>query len=211
MIDDRKINNPVIDYQIGSLRDDFDFGPVLVYKSKVLKWAVAEYDLRLKVSGIGDLVHINEYLYTIIENDTRKSGEKNFDYVDPKNRSVQIEMERACTDHLKKIGAFLAPEFKKVNFDNTSFEYEASVIIPVRNRIRTIRDAINSVLSQKTNFKFNLIIIDNYSTDGTSEAIGEFSSDQQIIHIIPENKELGIGGCWNVGVHSYYSYIFVEN
>ena len=206
-----KKNNPVIAYQKGSLRDDFNFGSVLIYKSENLKKAVSEmnviykfaglYDLRLKVSQKAELVHINEYLYTEVENDTRKSGEKIFDYVDPKNRNMQIEMEKACTDHLKKTGAYLTPDFRKVEFNQSEFEYEASVIIPVRDRIRTVSDAIKSVLSQKTNFKFNLIIVDNYSTDGTTEAIDKFASDERLIHVIPENKELGIGGCWNAGVH----------
>lgn len=211
VIGEEKRNNPLIAYQKGSLRDDFNFGSLILYKTSELKKAVDKmdkeykfagiYDLRLKVSQTANLVHINEYLYTEIENDTRKSGEKIFDYVDPKNRQVQIEMEEACTDHLKKTGGYLAPRFKKVEFNKFDFEYEASVIIPVRNRIRTIGDAIKSVLNQKTNFKFNLIVIDNYSTDGTTEAIDKFASDNRLIHIIPENKELGIGGCWNAGVH----------
>jgi hypothetical protein len=211
IVNNEKKNSPVITYQKGSLRDDFNFGSVLIYKSEELKKAATEmdiaykfagiYDLRLKVSQTSELVHINEYLYSEIENDTRKSGEKLFDYVDPKNRDMQIEMEKACTNHLKKIGAYLAPKFKTVDFNKQGFEYEASVIIPVRNRIKTITDAIKSVLSQKTNFKFNLIVIDNYSTDGTTEAIDKFASDSRLVHIIPENKELGIGGCWNAGVH----------
>lgn len=157
------------------------------------------YDLRLKLSQKGEILHINEYLYTEIEEDNRKSGEKLFDYVDPKNRAVQLEMEGACTDHLKKTGAYLKPEFKSVKFDEIDFEYEASVIIPVRNRVKTISDAIESVLMQKTKFKFNLIIVDNFSTDGTSEAIDKFTDDK-IIHLIPETHDLGIGGCWNAGV-----------
>lgn len=179
--DGKKSNSPVIAYQKGSLRDDFNFGSVLIYKTAELKNAVSKmdtdykfaglYDLRLKVSQTSEIVHINEYLYTEIENDTRKSGEKIFDYVDPKNRDLQIEMEKACTDHLKVVGGYLAPQFKKIEFNKADFEYEASVIIPVRDRIRTIKDAINSVLSQKTNFKFNLIVVDNYSTDGTTEAL----------------------------------------
>lgn len=208
----KKTNSPVITYQKGSLRDDFNFGSVMIYNSKNLKEAASKmnvdykyaglYNLRLNVSRIADLVHINEYLYTEIENDTRKSGQKVFDYVDPKNRGVQIEMEQACTAHLKEIGAYLKPEFKKVEFNASNFDVEASVIIPVRNRIRTIKDAINSIFSQKTNFKFNLIVVDNYSTDGTSEAIAELAkTDSRLIHLIPENKELGIGGCWNAGVH----------
>ena len=157
--------------------------------------------MRLRLSRIAPIVHINEYLYSDVELDTRKSGEKIFDYVDPKNRGVQIEMEEACTEHLKAVGAYLEPVFDKIEFDKGDFEYEASVIIPVRNRVRTIRDAIRSVLSQKADFKFNLIIIDNHSTDGTTEAIDEFKDDERLIHIVPERDDLGIGGCWNVGAH----------
>ena len=159
------------------------------------------YDLRLKLSQQYELVHINEYLYTEVENDTRRSGEKIFDYVDPKNRNRQIEMEVACTEHLKEVGGYLKPEFEHIEFNRGNFEYEASVIIPVRNRIRTIRDAIRSVLTQQTDFRFNLIVIDNHSTDGTTEAIDEFANDERLIHIIPERNDLGIGGCWNLGVH----------
>lgn len=211
VVGETRNNAPVIDYQKGSLRDDFDFGSVLFFNAAVFKNAVAKidkeyefaglYDVRLKISQEAELVHINEYLYSDVELDTRKSGEKIFDYVDPKNRGVQIEMEQACTAHLKVIGGYLAPEFKKIEFSAGNFEYEASVIIPVRNRIRTIRDAIKSVLAQKTNFKFNLIVIDNHSTDGTTEAIDEFKNDERVIHIIPERNDLGIGGCWNMGVH----------
>ncbi|MFZ4582856.1 MAG: glycosyltransferase, partial [Paludibacter sp.] len=165
-------NLPVIDYQEGSLRDDFNFGSLLFYNAKRLCKAVDKmkvdyqfaglYDLRLKVSRKAELFHINEYLYAEVETDTRKSGEKLFDYVDPKNRAVQIEMEAACTAHLKKIGAFLEPEFTQIEFDKGEFPVEASVIIPVRNRVKTIDDAIRSVLSQKTNFAFNLIVVDNF-------------------------------------------------
>ena len=211
VVGETRNNAPVIDYQKGSLRDDFNFGSVLLFNACVFKNAVAKidkeyefaglYDVRLKVSQEAELVHINEYLYSDVELDTRKSGEKIFDYVDPKNRGVQIEMEEACTAHLKAIGGYLVPEFKKIEFSAGNFEYEASVIIPVRNRIRTIRDAIKSVLLQKTNFKFNLIVIDNHSTDGTTEAIDEFKDDERVIHLIPERQDLGIGGCWNLGVH----------
>ena len=202
-------SHPLIAYQKGSLRDDFDFGSVLVFKTSVLKEAVDNmladyefaglYDLRLKVSQTAPLVHINEYLYSEVESDNRKSGEKQFDYVDPKNRAVQIEMEQACTEHLKAIGAYLKPVFKSIAFDKGTFALEASVIIPVRNRTKTIGDAIRSVLSQKTNFGFNLIVVDNYSTDGTSEIIDGFG-DKRLIHVLPEAKDLGIGGCWNAGV-----------
>lgn len=203
--------HPVIDYQKGSLRDDFNFGSLLLYRSEVLAKAMADadadyrfaglYDLRLKVSQQAPIIHINEYLYTEVEKDTRKSGEKQFDYVDPKNRDVQIEMEKACTEHLKAIGGFLTPRFKAIDFNEQAFDTEASVIIPVLNRIRTISDAIESVLKQQTSFPFNLIIVDNHSTDGTSEIIEKYAADKRIVHIRPERKDLGIGGCWNLGVH----------
>jgi len=209
--DGYRANTPVIDYQQGSLRDDFAFGPLMLFDTKALKTAAASidadyryaglYDFRLRLSRIAPLVHINEYLYTQVKADEAANGEAHFAYVDPKNRGVQIEMERACTEHLKAVGAYLAPEFEPVAFDQGDFEYEASVIIPVRNRVRTIRDAIRSVLCQKTDFHFNLIIIDNHSTDGTSEAIEEFTADNRVIHIIPDRNDLGIGGCWNVGVN----------
>ncbi len=208
---DTRTHAPVIDYQPGSLRDDFNFGAVWLFRADALKESVSRmqadyryagmYDLRLKLSQKYALVHINEYLYSEVEQDTRKSGEKIFDYVDPKNRDVQIEMEQACTEHLKEIGGYLKPEFRSIAFEAGDFACEASVIIPVRNRIRTIRDAIRSVLSQKTDFRFNLIVIDNHSTDGTTEAIREFASDERLIHLIPERQDLGIGGCWNLGVH----------
>ncbi len=206
-------NLPVIDYQAGSLRDDFNFGSLLFYNSALLKKAAAEttviylhaglYNLRLKVSQQAELFHISEYLYSELEFDTRKSGEKIFDYVDPKNRAVQIEMEAACTDHLKQIGAYLAPNFERIAFDQGHFPVEASVVIPVRNRVKTLEDAIKTVLSQKTSFPFNLIIVDNFSTDGTSEIIEKYAKeDNRLIHIIPEREDLGIGGCWNAGVDS---------
>lgn len=210
VIEGKKSNAPVIDYQEGSLRDDFNFGSVLFFNTEVLKKAAAGidvhytaaglYDLRLRLSRIAPIVHINEYLYSDVTVDNRKSGEKIFDYVDPKNRGVQIEMEKACTAHLKAVGGYLEPKFDEIDFNKGDFEYEASVIIPVRNRIRTIRDAIRSVLSQKTDFPFNLIVIDNHSTDGTTEAIDEFKDDPRLVHIVPERDDLGIGGCWNAGV-----------
>lgn len=204
--------HPVIDYQKGSLRDDFNFGSLLLFRSSDFRKAsyrmnrdykfAALYDLRLKISENSSIIHVNEYLYTEVETDLRKSGEKLFDYVDPKNRSLQIEMEEACTEHLKNIGAYLTPEFRDINFNKGKFDMEASVIIPVRNRVRTIEDAINSVLSQETTFKFNVIVIDNHSTDGTTEKIESIASrDERVIHIKPEREDLGIGGCWNLGVH----------
>ena len=211
--EDVRSNHPLIDYQEGSLRDDFNFGSVLFYSSECMNVAVSEttenyqfaglYNLRLKVSQQAELVHMNEYLYFEVETDTRKSGEKQFDYVDPRNRAVQIEMEAACTDHLKQIGGYLAPNFKTIEFNESNFPVEASVIIPIRNRVKTVEDAIKSVLMQKTSFAFNLIIVDNFSTDGTTELIHNFAEqDKRMIHIIPNRNDLGIGGCWNEGVHS---------
>lgn len=209
--DGQREQAPVIDYQKGSLRDDFDFGAVVMIRTSVLKEAASRmkadyryagfYDLRLKLSQRYEFVHINEYLYTEQEKDLRLSGQKQFDYVDPRNRERQIEMEQACTEHLKEIGAYLEPQFKNVDFNQEAFEVEASVIIPVRNRVKTIKDAINSVLSQVADFPFNVIVVDNHSTDGTTEFIAQLSQDERVIHIIPERTDLGIGGCWNMGIH----------
>jgi hypothetical protein len=199
---------------LGSLRDDFDFGPLLFIKTEALKKAVNQektdykyagfYDLRLKISQSYPVIRIPEYLYAVNKTDSGSSSDKHFAYVDPKNRQVQIEMEQAVTHHLKQIGAYLKPEFKQINFDEENFDVEASVIIPVKNRTKTIGDAINSVLMQKTKFNFNLIIADNYSDDGTTEIIKSYSEkDKRVIHIIPQRKDLGIGGCWNEAVHNY--------
>ena len=204
--------HPLIECQKGALRDDFDFGSVLVFRSASFKRAVramdadyefgALYDLRLRMKKI---VHINEYLYTEIETDNRKSGEKQFDYVDPRNRAVQIEMEKICTAHLKRIGAWLEPKFRDPDisdFDVTSFPVTASVVIPVFNRIRTVKDAVQSALSQVCGFPYNVIVVDNHSTDGTTELLaGIAAGDERLVHIVPERHDLGIGGCWNLAVH----------
>ena len=205
--------HPVIDYQLGSVRDDFDFGSLLMFRTDYLKRAINEieaekeyqhsalYALRLALSRYGELTHIREFLYTETEIDLRKSGEKQFDYVDPRNRQVQIEREEVFTRHLKKIGAYLKPSMMTVDLKEGEFSHEASIIIPVRNRARTINDAIRSVLEQETSFPFNLIIIDNHSTDGTSEIIEQYKNDNRVIHLIPERTDLGIGGCWNLGIN----------
>jgi hypothetical protein len=210
---DIRIQSPVTDYQLGSVRDDFNFGPMVMLRSDALRNAVASvgtsfryagwYGVRLAISREYPVVRIPEFLYTTVEVDTRKSGEKMFDYVDPKNRDVQIEMEDAFTDHLKHIGAYLEPVFDPVKETGETFPVDASVIIPVRNRIKTIKDAVESVRIQKTGFEFNLIVVDNYSTDGTTDILKELAQkDNRIIHIIPDRTDLGIGGCWNVAVHS---------
>lgn len=221
IVDGNRRRYPVIDCQKGALRDDFDFGSVIVFRTSSFKKAVrsmkedyqwgALYDLRLRMKNI---VHINEYLYTEIETDNRKSGEKQFDYVDPKNRQVQIEMERICTEHLKRIGAYLAPEFKDPDPEMLGvsrgedglldgYPVTASVIIPVFNRIKTVKDAVRSALSQDCAFPFNVIVVDNHSTDGTTELLEELSAeDPRLIHMVPAKYDLCIGGCWNLAVHS---------
>ena len=207
------VQHPVIDYQIGRLRDDFNFGSLLFYRTESIKKSLsgdkqeynsaAFYNLRLHVSQAFPVVRIPEFLYTSIETDVRKSGVKLFDYVDPKNRGVQIEMETVVTQHLKNIGAYLPPRFEQIDLNKEDFNVEATVIIPVKNRVGTISDAVKSVLKQKTDFKFNLIVVDNYSDDGTTEKLKELSNqDEKLIHLIPVRKDLGIGGCWNEAVHN---------
>lgn len=204
--------HPLIACQKGALRDDFDFGSVLVFRTTSFRRAVrameqdwqwgALYDLRLRMKNI---VHINEYLYTEIETDTRKSGEKQFDYVDPKNRAVQVEMEKICTGHLKRIGAWLEPVFKNPDlreFGQQEFPVTASVVIPVFNRIKTVKDAVESALSQECDFPFNVIVVDNHSTDGTTALLEELAArDERLVHVVPAKHDLCIGGCWNLAVH----------
>jgi len=208
--------HPVIDYQEGSLRDDFDFGSLLLIRTSLIhKYATSDrerdyqwagfYDLRLFLSREGMLFHLNEYLYTEEENDLRASGVKQFDYVNPANREVQIEMEQACTAHLRQIGALVdTSQYQEVDFDEQEFEVEASVVIPVFNRVKTIKDAVESALSQKTNFKYNVIVVDNHSTDGTTEALSRLSAlnADKLNVIVPERRDLGIGGCWNEAINS---------
>ena len=215
--------HPVIDYQAGSLRDDFDFGSLWLVKAQnLLDYAVQQdrqeyqfaglYDLRLYLSRVGEIFHINEFLYTEDELDTRKSGEKQFDYVNPRNREVQIEMEKACTHHLEKVGALVDTNYyRQPDFDEQEFEYEASVIIPVFNREKTIADAVKSALSQKTSFKFNVIVVNNHSTDRTGEILSEIAHEMEerndkqagrLVQIVPDRNDLGIGGCWNMAINS---------
>ena len=215
--------HPVIDYQAGSLRDDFDFGSLWLVKAQnLLDYAAQQdrqeyqfaglYDLRLYLSRVGEIFHINEFLYTEDELDTRKSGEKQFDYVNPRNREVQIEMEKACTHHLEKVEALVDTNYyRQPDFDEQEFEYEASVIIPVFNREKTIADAVKSALSQKTSFKFNVIVVNNHSTDRTGEILSEIAHEMEerndkqagrLVQIVPDRNDLGIGGCWNMAINS---------
>ena len=215
MVEGKMEKHPVIDYQSGSLRDDFDFGSLWCIKAQALADYIAQpdreeyqfaalYDLRLYLSRVGEIFHLNEFLYSEAELDTRKSGEKQFDYVNPRNREVQIEMEKACTQHLGKVGALIDTTFyRQPDFGEQDFEYEASVIIPVFNREKTVADAVKSALGQKVNFKFNVIVVNNHSTDRTGEILDELKADN-LIQIVPERTDLGIGGCWNEAINSSF-------
>lgn len=215
MVEGKMEKHPVIDYQSGSLRDDFDFGSLWCIKTQALADYIAHpdreeyqfaalYDLRLYLSRVGEIFHLNEFLYSEAELDTRKSGEKQFDYVNPRNREVQIEMEKACTQHLGKVGALIDTTFyRQPDFGEQDFEYEASVIIPVFNREKTVADAVKSALGQKASFKFNVIVVNNHSTDRTGEILDELKVDN-LIQIVPERTDLGIGGCWNEAINSSF-------
>ena len=211
----KRTEHPTIDYQLGSIRDNFDFGAVMFFSVSAVKKALKKYgaigkleraglyDMRLKVSVDHEIFHNQEFLYTKTESDTRKSGEKMFDYVDPRNITIQKENELVATKHLKNIGAYLKPKFSKVPKYKGVFPVEASVIIPVRNREKTVGEAVNSVLSQKTDFAFNVIVVDNHSTDNTTSILSALSQrDARVHHIIPGRQDLGIGGCWNEAVLS---------
>ena len=206
-------SHPTGNYQLGSIRDDFEFGPLLFINSESFKKAARSfqyyyqlaglYDLRLKISQSEKILRIPEFLYTVEEAEFRKPGEKQFDYVNPRNRDVQIEMERAATNHLKKIDAFLKPPFRQVDFNREQFDYEASIIIPVKNRLKTIGDAVSSALKQKADFPFNIIVVDNHSTDGTTDLLKNLSDEnEKLIHVIPLREDLLIGGCWNEAVNN---------
>lgn len=214
IIDGKEVAAPVIDYQKGSLRDDFDFGSLVLLSKDAVNHYLSQtdklqkyenagfYQLRLLLSEKFALSHIARPLYTVEETDTRKSGEKQFDYVNPRNRNVQIEMEAACTEHLKRIGGYLAPgSYLDADQEDGTFPVEASVIIPVRNRKRTIEDAVRSALTQ-TGHIYNVIVVDNHSTDNTTAILDRLAAeDSRVVHIIPESTDLGIGGCWNLAVN----------
>jgi glycosyltransferase involved in cell wall biosynthesis len=213
MKEEKRTPHPVIEYQAGSLRDDFNFGSVVLMESGAVKKAAVSlgrvkyqfagwYALRLAMTQYTPLLRVGEFLYSKVESDVRKSGEKLFDYVDPKNRQVQIEMEQAATGHLKKIGGYLAPRFTKVDLTGGSFPVEASVIIPVRNRVKTVGDAVASALRQQASFAYNVIVVDNHSTDGTTDVLRSLAAgDERVVHVIPDRGDLGIGGCWNEAAH----------
>lgn len=209
-------DHPLIDHQLGSIRDTFDFGAMILISKRAADSAVRNhgrvderlrwgglYDLRLKLSTDSTVMRIPEPLYTRRQPDHRIGGERQFDYVDARNRDYQIEMEQVATAHLKRIGAYLTPEFQAVRRSEHDFPVRASVVIPVRNRERTIRVAVTSVLTQRASFDFNLIVADNHSTDRTTEILKEISSEnKRVIHLVPSRSDLGIGGCWNEAIYS---------
>jgi glycosyl transferase family 2 len=209
-------NHPLLDYQVGSLRDDFDFGQLILLNGKSLRGLSqiieAEspdlqyggwYDLRLRLSQLGQLLHVSEPLYQLPKREIASSGQKMFDYVDPQNRAVQLEMEQVATAHLKRIGALLDSPNNALVEDGLAYPQKASVVIPVKNRARTIGDAVDSALNQKTTFDFNVIVVDNFSDDGTTQIIEEMAKqDKRLVHLIPTSNDLAIGGCWNEAIYS---------
>ncbi len=213
--DGRVTLHPLIDYQPGSLRDDFDFGQVVLLSRDAVRGLAdmmeAEriagdyggwYDLRLRVSERGRVVHLDEPAYLVPAAAEQTTGEAHFRYVDPRNRDYQIEMERIATAHLKRIQAWLPSPSSPLVAAIGEFPVECSVVIPVRNRVRTVADAVNSALSQQADFQFNVIVVDNHSTDGTSHALRDLATrDPRLIHLVPTRHDLGIGGCWNEAVH----------
>jgi hypothetical protein len=210
-----RFEHPLNEYQLGSIRDTFDFGHILFFSTYAVKKALkcygkledvdkaGLYDLRLKVSIDHQLFHIQEYLYTKIKSDVRRNGERLFDYVNPSEHQIQKEMEMVATKHLKRIGAYLKPKYGKVPKYNIHFPVEASVVIPVQNRLNTVAEAIKSVLEQKADFPFNCIVVDNYSTDGTTQLLQHIAEKNPMVkHQIPPRTDLGIGGCWNEAIYS---------
>jgi hypothetical protein len=214
--DGKTTDHPLIDYELGSIRDNFDFGAITLLSRKAIDSALRAnggvndelryaglYDLRLKLSIGSSVIRVPEPLHTRKLADRRESGERQFDYIDPSQRDYQIEMEQVATEHLKRIGAYLAPAFQAVQRSAERFPVRASVVIPVRNRERTIEDAVRSALTQRASFDFNVIVVDNHSTDGTTEILARIAaSDARLIHLKPRRFDLGIGGCWNEAVHA---------
>lgn len=209
--------HPVNDYQFGSVRDDFDFGSVVLLNAADVLAASESfspdesyapdggwYALRLRMSIGKTIASIPEYLYTVEKIDYRKSGEKQHDYVNPRNKFYQAHMERVFTDFLTDIDALIPLNPIRPNLVEGTFPVEASVIIPVRNRVTTINDAVKSALSQKPSFAFNVIVVDNASTDGTRELLEGINDPNLILLKVEKDEFLGIGGCWNKAILSEF-------
>jgi hypothetical protein len=208
--------HPTIDYQPGSLRDDFDFGHVAILSRRAIEGLAGAieseaasgdfggwYDLRLRASERGSVVRLPESTYSVRPVEEQFAGEAHFDYVDPRNRNYQLEMERIATAHLKRIGAWRPPPVERPVEGRSQFPVECSVVIPVRNRARTVGDAVASALSQRTDFPFNVIVVDNHSTDGTTEVLATLAAgDARLVHLVPQRRDLGIGGCWNEAIYA---------
>ncbi len=205
--------HPLIDYQTGSLRDDFDFGKAVWIKTKAARQALETiagdyqlagwYALRLAISRQYPIFHLRENLYRLLPQENIDKEARQFAYVDPRQRAYQMEMEEACTEHLKEIGAYLPERCQTIDTQAGEFPVEASVIIPVRNRIRTIKEAVLSALQQRCGFPFNVIVVDNHSTDGTAECLKALAAEYPHLKpLFPEREDLNIGGCWNYALHS---------
>lgn len=209
------VDHPLIDYQPGSIRDTFDFGSMVLLARHAVDHALRQhgpiaaalrwgglYDLRLKLSCSSSIMRLPEPLYTRTALDRRSSGERVFDYVDPRQRDYQIEMEQIASAHLQRLGAYLEPRFAAVPPSHSAFPVHASVVIPVRNRVETITDAVRSALEQRAAFPFNVIVVDNHSTDGTTATLAALTAaDARLVHLIPARADLGIGGCWNEALY----------
>ncbi|MCK9196050.1 MAG: glycosyltransferase [Syntrophales bacterium] len=222
---------PVNDYQLGSIRDDFHFGPVQFFSTLAVRQALADsgplpvvkyaalYDLRLKLSLTTPIIHLPERLYAIsafteINRSSKQQGENkdsdgsqheesHFAYVNPRNLAYQQEMEMVASEHLRRLGAWLSPSFRRLPADRAVYPVAASVVIPVRNREKTIADAVRSALDQETDFAFNVIVVDNHSTDSTTSIVLELTKRYpQVRLLVPERRDLGIGGCWNEAIYS---------
>ncbi|MCH5226222.1 MAG: glycosyltransferase family 2 protein [Muribaculaceae bacterium] len=209
--------HPVIDYQFGSVRDDFDFGPLVMLNVADALAATEQmtqttdkmidggwYELRLRMSVGRTIAAVPEYLYTVEKTDFRKSGAKQHDYVDPRNVLYQTYMERVFTDFLIACGGLVSPHIIETRNSDEQFPVEASIVIPVKNRVNTIKDAVNSALSQVTDFNFNVIVVDNDSTDGTRELLEEITDPKLKLIKVGHEENLGIGGCWNKAILSEY-------
>ncbi len=200
----------VIDYQPGSIRDSFDFGPLRLWDTASIAGSpcgesrgAALYELRLRASRRGLPFRVPEPLYTALALDLRPTGARQFDYVDPRNVQAQQEREAVATAHLKAIDAYLPPTFAPPPADDAEYPVEASVIIPVRNRVKTIGDAVRAALEQKTDFAHNVIVVDNHSDDGTGELLVEMAAgDPRLVRLVPDRDDLGIGGCWDYAIRS---------